>query len=142
MLTGGKRMTGNLRSGAGVPTVDIAKGSGHSLSPGKQLFPVSKVIPWARSEERSFRVSPEHSHGACRTNLVLSQSSGWKTLCLDLCCLFLPYWDKYIFYSEAPSLPDPIPNPKGKQFSSVSEGKNPNLKAIFFYLFEIFLEHF
>lgn len=50
--------TRSLRSRTGIPTVDTDKGSGYSLSPGKHFFPVSKVIPWARSERTRPRVFP------------------------------------------------------------------------------------
>lgn len=50
--------TRSLRSSTGISTVDTDKGSGYSLSPGKHFFPVSKVIPWARSERTRSRVFP------------------------------------------------------------------------------------
>lgn len=90
--------TRSQRSGTGVPTVDTARGSGHSLSPGKHFFPVSKVVPWARSERTRFRVFPLSAltELMCRTSPVLSRRGDWETV--DFCCLFPPYWGKKIHF--------------------------------------------
>lgn len=115
-------MTRSQRSGTGVPTVDTARGSGHSLSPGKHFFPVSKVILWARSKRTRFRVFPLSALTECAMQALCSHAEvtgrQWISIPRNRLPLFLI----------------PFQTSKENNFFNVSEGeKNPKSESNLFF---------
>lgn len=94
------------------------------ILPRETFFPSEQGHPLGRSERTRSRVFP------LSTLTNVSQALGHGIF--GSFCLFPPYWGKYILHSQeqAPSLPDPTPNSKGKQLSNVSEEKEKTKKQI------------